>query len=202
MVNKYCPTIKHPIVDIGGLPRPCVARYEKTIDAMKAIEGRTYSDAESHDKDVRAAQTCRYEDRLWPLLFLGQYLIENPELPDGLPIERLHEKYPRTIGLAICLSVLEHVDEPWFVEQDLHKACAPGATLIVSVPWQFPWHGDPVDHFRYSPTGLRKLFGDETLWEILEADWRLDIPASAGVLDIKTGRAQITQTCYIVCRAK
>ncbi len=202
MTVKY-PHADGPIVDIGGLPRPCVANYTKTIEAMKELYATTFASEADRQKAVTAAQVCRYEDIEWPLSFLGNYEVENPELAGGLPIERLHERFPRTIGLAICLSVLEHVDQPWFVEDDLHRACAPGALLIVSVPWMFPWHGTPdlfPDHFRFSPSGLRQLFKDETLWEVLEAEWRLDIPASAGVFNIQNGQPQATQTAYLVAR--
>ncbi len=202
MVAKHGPAPAGPIVDIGGLTRPCVADYQGTIDAVARLRMEIECGLTTNIQDrAEAAQRCRYLDIMNPLSFLGDYACENPET-GGLPIDRLHEKYPSTIALGTCLSVLEHVDQPWFAEEDLFKAFMPGGLLIISVPWTFPWHGNPVDHFRFSPTGLQKLFGDRDLWDELETGWRLDVPASAGVVDLKTGRPQAIQSAYWVGRAR
>ncbi len=80
-----------------------------------------------------------------------------------------------------------------------------GGLAIVSVPFCFPFHPSPEDNFRFTPTGLRHVFtalkGEPQRWEVLQADWRLDIPAEAAVLDIKTGRAQAIKSCHLVARA-
>lgn len=205
VLSRHTQTATGPVVDVGGLTRPCVARYEYTTAAMKAIEGRAYDNPQDHATDVRDAQMCRFQDVTRPFSFITpDYVVENPELPGGLPIERLSEKYPRTIGLALMLSVLEHVDTPWTVPASMYDAMAPGGLLVVSVPWSFPWHGTEgvfPDNFRYSPTGLRRVF-EGAFFEVLEAEWRLDVPAESGVLCTRTGRAQIIQSCYAVMRCK
>ncbi len=206
MVAKYGAT--GPFVDVGGLERPCVADYQRTIEAMKTANSR---DA------IIAAQHVRYLDVFRPLeASCPNYVCENPET-GGTPVELLERKYGtgtgRTmppIGTAILLSVLEHVDDPFWAINQLGFAMAKGGLVIVSVPFNFPYHPSPEDHWRFTPTGLIKLFDGSGCgyypdgineWEVLEADWRLDIPAEAGVIDLKTGRAQIIKSAFLVARA-
>ncbi len=216
LVAKYGPALQ-PIVDVGGLSRPCVAAYEKTIEAMAKLRWEQTHEENGEEKyiesvgkidpdDVRAAQMCRYLDIERPLSFLGPHEIENPET-GGVPIEGLSDRYPDGIGTAILLSVLEHVADPFVAIDRLRDAMQVGGLAIVSVPFCFPHHPSPEDCWRFTPTGLRYLFSppkgseEPTRWEILECEWRLDIPAEAGVLDIKTGRAQIIKSCYAIARA-
>ena len=213
LVAKYGPA-PQPIVDVGGLERPCVADYQRTIDAMAPIADGAHCSPGSlyiGNPAVRAAQMCRYLDIERPLSFLGEYALENPET-GGRLLEDLATKYRPDlgtgIGTAILLSVLEHVADPFVAIDGLRDAMATGGLAIVSVPFTFPWHpqgGSGEDNFRFTPTGLRHVFtapkGEPQRWEVLDADWRLDIPAEAGVLDIKTGRAQAIKSCYIVARA-
>jgi hypothetical protein len=208
MVAKYGPLADGPIVECGGLLRPCVAKYEVTVAAMAkhAADGcfglcddiAALGGNKMECPGVRAAQMARYQNIERPLSFLGDYLLEDPG-QGGVPIEGLAAKYGKAIGTAILLSVLEHVDRPWEVPDQLVRAMVPGGLIVVSVPWAFPWHGSPGDHFRYSPTGLGHLFRHDAL-RILETAWRLDVPASAGVLDIRTGLPQIIQSAYLVAR--
>ncbi len=227
MVAKYGPA-RQPIVDVGGLIRPCVASYQKTIDLMAAIEDEFQRGGVKTDAMIAAAQRARYLDIERPLSFLGDYSIENPELPGGLAISDLWTKYNNKdspkIGTAILLSVLEHVDDPFEAIADLRDVMADDGLVIVSVPWSFPYHAEcGQDNWRFSPTGLRKVFERQRIrvqmsmaplservrelsppvrrWEVIESSWRLDVKAEDGVIDLKTGRAQTIQSCYLVARA-
>lgn len=203
-------------MECGGLVRPTIAAYEKTIEKMKLLEGcvlpghRVIGNVSA--ELIIEAQRARYLDIERPLSFLGEYVIENPEAPGGLPLERLAEKYNPAngtgIGTAILLSVLEHVVDPFHAIDCLWQAMAPGGLAIVSVPFTFPHHpqgGMGEDNFRFTPTGLRHVFGhhpdEPAQWEVLEADWRLRIDAGQGVLDIHTGKPQAIESCYIAARA-
>jgi hypothetical protein len=211
LAAKYGP-LPQIIVECGGLERPCVADYQRTIDAMANLRneaGEALQTTSVFDDEVRAAQMCRYLALERPLSFLGDYVIENPET-GGRALEDLTMSYRPDMGMgigtAILLSVLEHVADPFVAIDGLRDAMATGGIAIVSVPFCFPHHpGNGEDNFRFTPTGLRHVFtapkGEPQRWEVLEADWRLDIPAEAGVLDIKTGRAQAIKSCYLVAKA-
>lgn len=63
-------------------------------------------------------------------------------------------------ALAICCSVLEHVDRPWVFAENLTALVRPGGKLYVSAPWVWRWHGYPDDYYRFSWSGIRVLFRD------------------------------------------
>ena len=197
---KYGP-IQGPIVDVGGLRRPCVANYQKTIDAMEALRKQCAADGRQPEwREVAEAQHARYENIDNPLGFLGDVIIENPAT-GGAPIEELWRHYPHAIGTAVVLSTLEHVRNPFAATEALWSAMKDGGLIVVSTPWTFPHHPSPEDNFRFSPTGLRYLFHPD-LWNVLEHGWRLRIPADAGVLCTRTGKPQAVESSYLVARAR
>jgi len=63
-------------------------------------------------------------------------------------------------ALAICCSVLEHVDRPWTFTENLTRLVRPGGLLYMSVPWAWRYHAYPDDYFRFSHRGVIALFGD------------------------------------------
>lgn len=64
----------------------------------------------------------------------------------------------KTFGLCICLSVLEHVRQPWIAAETITKLVRAGGWLFLSVPWIWRYHPYPDDYFRFSMNGLRVLF--------------------------------------------
>jgi SAM-dependent methyltransferase len=68
-----------------------------------------------------------------------------------------------TVGhfdLVICCSVMEHTPRPWIMADNICRLMKPGASIYVSVPWIFPFHGYPNDYFRFSPAAIKALFPD------------------------------------------
>jgi SAM-dependent methyltransferase len=69
----------------------------------------------------------------------------------------------RDIGLEdaydviLCLYVLEHVFELERSVQSMHRALAPGGTLVVAVPHLYPYHDEPGDYWRFTEHALRGL---------------------------------------------
>src|SRR5207249_5025580 len=59
----------------------------------------------------------------------------------------------------ICSNLLEHVVNPGEIAAAATAAIAIGGLLLVSVPYRFPYHADPIDTmFRPSPVELAELF--------------------------------------------
>lgn len=199
VVAKWGP-LPTPVVEVGGLEAPTIADYSKTIAAMETVRGRTYSRFEDGEADIAAAQRARYIQRHRPLEeWAPRYVIDNPETGGGA-VETFDQRH-KELGSVLCFSTLEHVENPWVAVEAIHDAMRPGGLCVVSVPFLFPYHPSPQDRWRFSPDGLRALFREQE-WEVLYVDWRLRIPASAGVLDIRTGEPQAIESCALVARCK
>lgn len=67
----------------------------------------------------------------------------------------------------LCTQVLEHVQEPAQVLNELKRVLAPGGVLILSAPQYWETHEEPNDFFRYTEHGLRHLLLSSG-FEILE----------------------------------
>ena len=60
--------------------------------------------------------------------------------------------------LILLLEVLEHVENPFDVSKELYRVLKKGGSLIVSTPFIFGIHDAPVDYWRFTKFGLRKIF--------------------------------------------
>jgi SAM-dependent methyltransferase len=57
-------------------------------------------------------------------------------------------------------AVLEHVRNPFRVAAEMVRVVRPGGLVIVQVPFLESIHSWPHDYFRFTPNGLRELFGE------------------------------------------
>jgi len=58
----------------------------------------------------------------------------------------------------ICLSVLEHCDQPFKMAENLMRLLEPGGRICIGVPFAWKIHAYPNDYWRFTPEGIRKLF--------------------------------------------
>ena len=58
---------------------------------------------------------------------------------------------------AMCLAVLEHVQNPFRAIVEIHRILKKGGVLILSVPHLSRLHEEPKDFFRYTKYGLQFL---------------------------------------------
>ncbi len=66
----------------------------------------------------------------------------------------------------LCLSVLEHLEEPKKAIAEMARVLTPEGKIIVSVPFLFPIHDAPGDYWRFTPYGLKLLFKDWMIEEL------------------------------------
>jgi SAM-dependent methyltransferase len=59
---------------------------------------------------------------------------------------------------ALCLEVLEHVQDPFKAISEIHRILKKGGKLVCSVPHLSRLHEEPNDYYRYTKYGLRYLF--------------------------------------------
>jgi len=86
-------------------------------------------------------------------------------------IAAAHGRYPiadSSIDGIGCFAVLEHVFDPWFVADEIHRMLKPGGKLYVDWPFLQPVHGYPSHFYNSTREGLRSLF--EAGFEIVTCD--------------------------------
>jgi SAM-dependent methyltransferase len=81
-----------------------------------------------------------------------------------------HLPFPDSLFQRVeCDAVLEHVENPASVMQEIERVLAPGGYAHIVVPFCHPFHEYPRDFRRYTPDGLRQLAGN---LEIVAEGWR------------------------------
>lgn len=158
-VEKY--GLRKPFADLGGMERPCIADYDLTI-----------ATGDQNARFVSLSQ--RPFDHIDP-----EYLILNPEKGDPF-IEDLPYDYQDVFGTAVCLNVIEHVQNPFRVFAALYQIMKPNSLLIIETVFSFPYHPSPNDYWRYTPDCLRYL-SEQAGFSVLECNWRISITADKGI---------------------
>ena len=74
-------------------------------------------------------------------------------------VERLPIRAGSTDGI-ISIALLEHVPDPQRVVAECRRVLKPGGRLVCFIPFMQGIHASPYDFQRYTPEGLRHLFGD------------------------------------------
>lgn len=62
-----------------------------------------------------------------------------------------------SVGTAIMLETLEHVEYPRKAVENLHRTLCDDGVLIMSSVMNFPIHDYPYDYWRFTPEGFRSL---------------------------------------------
>ena len=60
--------------------------------------------------------------------------------------------------LVLCEHVLEHVVDPLAGAREIERVLRPGGIALISVPFNYPWHGGFIDFFRFTPAGYLAAF--------------------------------------------
>lgn len=90
--------------------------------------------------------------------YIGTDIIKDDPLVDIVcPAENLHIE-DEWADVVLCLSVLEHVEDPIQAVKELYRVLKPDGVLFASTHGFFPWHPYPQDHWRWTQTGLSILF--------------------------------------------
>lgn len=69
-----------------------------------------------------------------------------PEIPD------------QSFDIVFSMNVLEHVDRPWDAALEMVRITKLGGLIVQLAPFSWRYHPHPVDHWRFSHTGLERLF--------------------------------------------
>ena len=83
--------------------------------------------------------------------------VDNPMVDIVCPAEKL-EIEDQWADVVLCLSVLEHVNDPIQSVKELYRVVKPGGVVLALTHGCFPWHPYPQDHWRWTQTGLKLMF--------------------------------------------
>lgn len=72
--------------------------------------------------------------------------------------------------LIICTEVLEHVNNPFLVVNELKRILKTGGIVAVSTPFNFRIHGPLPDNWRFTIYGLKQLFKEFEIIKINSLD--------------------------------
>jgi len=82
----------------------------------------------------------------------------NPDIVGDIQELPLPDESEKAI---VCLSVLEHVENPFKAASELYRVLAPGAKCLIYVPFLFYYHAEKGyygDYWRFTEDSLRLLF--------------------------------------------
>jgi glycosyltransferase involved in cell wall biosynthesis/ubiquinone/menaquinone biosynthesis C-methylase UbiE len=65
-----------------------------------------------------------------------------------------------SIDCAMATEVLEHCHNPLTVLKEIHRVLKPSGIFFFTVPFLWPVHDAPHDHYRYTPFAMQKLLSD------------------------------------------
>jgi SAM-dependent methyltransferase len=117
--------------------------------------------------------------------YVGVDLAPGPYVDVVAPAEEL--PFPdASFDLVLCTQALEHVAEPGKVLAEIHRVLAPGGTALVSVPFVFLYHPDPVesdqDYWRWTHSGLRRSFAAAGAWSEVDVRSQGEVIACLGLI--------------------
>lgn len=83
--------------------------------------------------------------------------VKNKNIDDICDV--LNLSYPQeSFDTVISTQVMEHVNNPYKIAEQIYKVLKPGGKVIVTAPFLIPMHSDPGDYFRFTAGGLCEIF--------------------------------------------
>lgn len=74
------------------------------------------------------------------------------------PAESLGFLETGSVDVVLCTQVLEHADDPRKVVGEVRRVLRPAGVCLLSTHGVFPFHGQPQDYWRWTHSGLERLF--------------------------------------------
>jgi SAM-dependent methyltransferase len=105
--------------------------------------------------------------------YVGVDVVPHPAADLVGPVEALPVE-DASFDLVLCTQVLEHCDDPAQAVRELRRVTAPGGRVLASTHGVQVYHPSPQDHWRWTHTGLQRLFDEHAEWG------SLSVSAAAG----------------------
>jgi SAM-dependent methyltransferase len=127
-MKRFLPDLTGRIVDVGAGDGP----YRHLVNTKTA---------EYYGLDIEAAEHFGYTNRT--IVHFDGAII---------PFES------SSMDHFICTEVLEHVENPETLINEIFRVLRPGGRGVVTIPWSARYHYIPYDYHRFTPTALGRLF--------------------------------------------
>jgi SAM-dependent methyltransferase len=101
--------------------------------------------------------------------YIGVDVVENPAAELRGPVEALPVE-DASFDVVLCTQVLEHCDDPAQAVRELRRVTAPGGRVLASTHGVQVYHPSPVDYWRWTHEGLRRIFEQNAEWSALTVD--------------------------------
>jgi SAM-dependent methyltransferase len=138
-IQRLDPTRAFPLLNLGSSTGHFVSKAQPWIDAQ-VFEPLRRANLRVVNCDIKPAQGVDVVGDLMDPAFVKTLA--------GMGFKSI-----------LCANVLEHVERPRELASALVHAVSDGGYLIVSGPYRYPWHPDPIDTlFRPTPEQLAQLF--------------------------------------------
>jgi SAM-dependent methyltransferase len=101
--------------------------------------------------------------------YVGVDVVENPAAEllgavEALPVD------DASFDVVLCTQVLEHCDDPAQAVRELRRVTRPGGRVLASTHGVQVYHPSPVDYWRWTHEGLRRLFEQHAEWSSLTVE--------------------------------
>ena len=101
--------------------------------------------------------------------YVGVDVVANPAAELLGPVEALPVA-DASFDVVLCTQVLEHADDPAQAVRELRRVTAPGGRVLASTHGVQVYHPSPVDYWRWTHTGLRRLFEENAEWSSVSVE--------------------------------
>jgi SAM-dependent methyltransferase len=96
--------------------------------------------------------------------YVGVDIVDNPRAELKGPVEALPVE-DASFDVVMCAQVLEHCDNPAKAVMELRRVTRSGGRVLASTHGVMVFHPSPTDYWRWTHTGLERLF-------LTNAEWR------------------------------
>jgi SAM-dependent methyltransferase len=95
--------------------------------------------------------------------YVGVDVVENPAADLHGSVEELPVP-DASFDVVLCTQVLEHTTDPQRAVRELRRVTAPGGRVLASTHGVEVYHPSPEDNWRWTHTGLERLFRTSAEW--------------------------------------
>jgi SAM-dependent methyltransferase len=117
--------------------------------------------------------------------YIGVDVQQNPNADLHGAVEAIPAE-DASFDLVICTQVLEHADDPAQAVREMHRVTAPGGRVLASTHGTQVYHPNPGDYWRWTHTGLERLFTANGDWERVDVEPGAGTASALGMLVART----------------